>query len=222
MISVAITAVPSRAEHVAQLVAQLEAERQFHRDEFPLPVEVFTDTDKLGCWGNARLAWARGAALGFDAHLVIQDDVVLSQDFLGGVAFLHAMKPTFPMSFFRLAGVDAARRENRHWVFVTRFLMAQALLMPKDVAQGFVPWADSYAGSPTGDYWAHSCDGRQRDYFRALKLRVYQPVPSLVDHRAIKSTLGNPSGRLAKWFIGVNESWRTVDWSRGADDPQRG
>ena len=50
---------------------------------------------------------------------------------------------------------------------------------------------------------------------------VYCTVPSLVEHAAPgHSTLGNSnSGRVARWFIGLQDSPLDVDWTKGLPKP---
>jgi hypothetical protein len=220
-ISVAITAVPARLSAAQALADALEAQRGA-TGAFPWPIELLVDHEKLGCWGNARRAWLSGVARGSDAHLVIQDDVVLSQDFLSGAAYLHSLAPAHPMTFFRSSRVDIAFRANTNWILVSRFLMAQALLMPRDVLTDFVPWCDAYDGTEQAARWNHSCDGRQRDYFLSRKIKTLAPVPSLVDHGPLKSTLGNPSGRFARCFIGPDRSWQEINWESSVNRPVKG
>lgn len=220
-ISVAIMAVPARLREADRLAEALEAQRAAS-GAYPWPIDMVVDYEKLGCWGNARRCWMKGAERAGDAHLVVQDDVVLSRDFLTGVAFLHSMKPDRALSFFRSSTVAEARATNRHWIEVPRFLMAQALLMPGDLTARFVPWCDQREGTLEAQTWKHHDDVRQREFFRAYKVKVLQPVPSLVDHADVKSTMSHARGRVARWFIGADKSWQTIDWDLGANDPVKG
>lgn len=211
------------------MVLQLEAERRFS-PHYPFGVHVFCDETRRGPQANSCDAWRAGVASGADATLVLQDDLIMSQDFLGGVAFLHTLKPLNPITFFMGPGGAPAEAQRRgvHWVRQRgQFQYSQALLMPNTVAQDHLEWcaAQEAARTPEAIKCAHHCDQWQKRYFVARQLWCWSPVPSLVDHRMdMESSLGTPMklgvwSRNARWFIGADKSWQSIDWERGLKDP---
>lgn len=230
-ISIAIMAHPKRVGHAETMLSQLEQERADHPESFPWPVDIMVDDAGLGCWGNARRCYEAGLSQVGQAtgHVVLQDDIELSPDFLGGVAHLHRMFPHDPQShFYTLPGVSKAQEAGSHWITSRTYIGAQCHLIPTELIQPFLAYVDMQEGNDAFPAtMRRSQDQRLLWFYKEIKQRILCPVPSLVQQhaRTMPSVMGNPlrtsaGWRESKWYVG-QPGWRSVDWRAGADKPMR-
>jgi hypothetical protein len=195
-IAYTITAHPKRAEYVARMRARLTGQGSG-------PVLVSMDSEGLGCWGNTRRAWGLGSRAATH-QLVMQDDISFCCDFVRVAQWCAQLRPKDPVSFFLPRKVaEEAEAHGLHWAVTRRYLWGQALLMPTQMVDSCLAWIAGREG--TDPTWAHHDDVRFAAFFRAAKLCVYVPVPTLVEHiGAQDSLLGNPNSasRLSRHYIG--------------------
>jgi len=179
-----------------------------------------------GPWGSGQRAWAMASG---ERHLVIQDDAIVCQDFLGAALMLSRLAPHAALTFCAFNGaVERARAAGKHWVRSGVGAYGQANLLKREDALGFVPWE---AGVPESERvrlkWNRSDDRRLSAYLKHLRVPILLPVPCLVQHDLVApSLMGRPPKvgryyREARWFIG-DQSPFSIDWSRGLDSPERG
>ncbi|MCX2926057.1 hypothetical protein [Streptomyces sp. NEAU-W12] len=165
------------------------------RDGHPhLDMRIACDTGPHGERGSlraARLAWA---AAGPEAthHLVLQDDVRLTKDFLTAAQSLIATRPDGVTSLFvewgawtasvaRIAALTGAG-----WAeVVDNYVPTQAVIMPVRIAKDVSEYFDVALRGDEPD------DVALRDYLRSAGLTPYVSVPNLVEHRDVSSLTGN-------------------------------
>ena len=152
-------------------------------------------------------------------HLVLEDDLVLCEDFLEGVIEALSWAPHGPVNFYaNRAVVERCREQGSSWARIEDGYWGQATCFPSDQVREFLSW-DRANLRP--DAFAH--DSRKTVWGLATGKWVWCTVPSLVDHEgASSSTIGySNKNRRARWFIGANNSALSVDWSQGVTDPPK-
>ena len=184
--------------------------------------QVTLDTGH-GLWGTHRRAWAFGTKAGASHHLVLQNDLILCRDFLGGVkeALRHA--PHGPVSFYANRKViETCRARGSSWARIDDALgsFGQAIAIPVEQVVEFLRFDRTYFRPEVFAY-----DSRLMLWSRRTGKQVWCTAPSLVQHALPgNSSVGGYSNskRVARWFIGEDVSALSIDWSKGVNDPPRG
>lgn len=186
-------------------------------------VGLAVDANMEGPWASARRAWQMATG---EHHLVVQEDAVLCQGFVGAAKMLLALRPGRVLSFYLATGAtDLARQRKVHWVELRQILTGLAVAMPGELALEFVRWADEREPSEPG--WGPHDDSRLQTFYRERGIRVLVPAPCLVQHDlSVRSTMGTGpkvgrNRREARWWIG-DQSPFSVDWDLGFDQPVKG
>jgi len=221
-LSVAIMAVPERKDRVNALLRKL--------GNWTIPVKVLYDEHHNGPWYN----WQRAAleqAPGATHHLILQDDIIPSQNFLAAARRAIEANPNVPISFFSTRkGITEARQRGKSWAKSNGGqLMAQAWSFPLDILDKILRFTSDNpkvgVSVPRGG--GEYDDVKVMTALSYLGYDMWNTVPSLVDHDLdTKSSLGSsPQAfgrpRRAAQFIGENHSGVGIDWSKGLDDPGR-
>ncbi|WND32869.1 hypothetical protein RI578_42220 (plasmid) [Streptomyces sp. BB1-1-1] len=165
------------------------------RDAHPhLDIRVVCDTGPLGERGSlrsARRAWA-AAAPWATHHLVLQDDVRLTGNFLDlvgeliehypeGVSSLFVEWGSWTASVARVAALCGAG-----WAeVVDDYVPTQAVVMPVALAKDVSAWFEEALGGDEPD------DVTLRRYLRSAGLTPQVAVPNAVEHRDATSLTGN-------------------------------
>lgn len=187
--SFAVMAHPSREKYFEYIKKHLGAD-----------VPMFIDHDNRGIWWNARRAW-----LAFDPqaewHCVCQDDLIFGKHFIemawGSVfgdavfSFYMGKRPRFA------AMVEEARVKGTPYLELKNLHHECCFAMRTERIQEMIEFCDAL--NPDSDRYINK-------YINAKKLKVYFPMPSLVDHRDEKSLHNLNRGRYengARYFIGV-------------------
>jgi hypothetical protein len=194
-LSAAIMTHPSRLAWAEQL-----------RSAYPeLGVVVVQDPDPTGpsaTMRTARLAW-QSVADGATHHLVLQDDVLLCAEFPERTVEAILGRPADALSLFvewagRTANLVrlAALTGHGYVETIDPYVPTQALVLPADVARGFLPWADENSTHTDAD------DVVMLRYLAATGVTSFVTAPNLVDHDTVPSLLGNSyqGTRRATWF----------------------
>jgi hypothetical protein len=204
-LSVAVMAVPERASRVAGL------QRKMGRS-----APVSWDHEHRGPWWNSRQAW-RMVKGGATHHLVIQDDMTVCQDFIASVEAALTVVPLNPVGLYaNRKEVEQAKVQDKSWVKVKYFLWGTATVLPIWLIPRYLQWSKS---NVLDEF--HHDDFRFGMFCESQRLDCFCTVPSLTDHEADKeSIVGNrsPLPRVARWYIGDDQSGLTVDWNKGLDD----
>lgn len=153
-----------------------------------------------GVWRCAKAAWRSYIGKPVTHVCVIQDDVILCDDFVRLAEERIAEMPNDALTFFsRRTAVRVAANHGERWVeFPGRdFLMAQAVVMPVTYVEPFITWADRFVAETEGD------DVRLSAWLQNCGAKIYASAPSLVDHRQVPSLMkGRSTKRGARKFLG--------------------
>jgi hypothetical protein len=182
-LSMVIMAHPRRREQACRL------QRQYPE----LNARVVFDPDPNGPPSTLRTARAAWAAVdeGATHHLVLQDDVILCQDFPAAVADAIKVGPSPAMSLFASASMASAQAirlaalVGASWTrLVDGWVPTQALVLP-------AAWAREFA-----DYAADVDDSRPDNrvmsaFLSQKRAETYVTIPNLVEHGQARSLLLN-------------------------------
>jgi len=193
---------------------------------------VAADSGDSGSWHTARIAWGN---IPEDSthHLVLQDDLVLCQDFVLGVIRALRHKPAAVVSFFagQFSAIDKSKEQKRAWTTIPGYLSGQAIAMPSLWARSLVGWCDANIPGPEdSDFWvrrykrdtpeklAHAqkfwSDRRVKWFAQQNRLPILFTSPSLVDHAGWEFSTYRTARKneRARWFVGEDNSALSVDW----------
>jgi len=163
-------------------------------------------------WHTAHRAWRAALATGSTHHLVLQDDIGLSTNFVQGLRRVLAVTPTRPVGLFCvLKRVDEVRDAGWSFLPVRGGGWGAALVLPRPDVSVFLEWAAKHVhpNNPHDDVRFNAWASYHRHVY------TWCTVPSLVEHMApTDSLVGNnpPIDRTARWFPGHDFDARTVDW----------
>ena len=151
--------------------------------------------------------------------LVLQDDVLPCKDFIKTVEKIIEILPDQPITLFsNKEAILEAKNRGINWVKLRKWLMAQTYIMPISIIEDFLIWEARHI-KPEIYY----DDNRWAMYFFYHKKRVWATAPSLVEHLGWNNTslrnytpsfIFEPRNRMAKWFIGFENSGLSIDWSK--------
>lgn len=156
-----------------------------------------------GIWENCKRAWALHDPSA-DYHLVVQDDAIICRNFFEEAEKVMLSKPGYAYSFYfgnrkRLADLSAkALKEGgceMYWIS-----WGVAICLPTTIIRDLPKFCDRLPLR----YRKHD-DTMIAKYVNHLRIPVWYPVPSLIDHRADEKSLmsSDPGGgRKAYRFLG--------------------
>jgi hypothetical protein len=178
---------------------------------------VTKDGNRAGVWPTARRAWLDSRRYLSSHHLVIQDDAIVCRDFLAGVKAIVAIQPEAAITLYaNRKVVEEAREQGSAWASYRDGPWGLAVVMPSAWASDFLRW--EAAAVPSS--YPHD-DRRLGLWLWNEGKPCLGVVPSIVEHGGWKhSTMGhsNPRSR-ARWFLGIDKSALSVDWTKGASKP---
>lgn len=205
-LSVVIMAHPNRKDWVPDLQNRLNG------------AEVIWDEK------NSRWDTGRRALLAHDPdathHLVVQDDAVLSKNFLNSCRALIKHSDDFPVALYMGASSPGYRRRahtaqvrGNPWFLAAGPRWGVAVIIPVSHIPDLVEWCD--AENSTEAY-----DGKMTRYYeQKLKSSCLYTMPSLVDHREVDENPSLIEGRHANRtaYIFDGKSAAGTDWSIAPD-----
>ncbi|MGW5674166.1 hypothetical protein ACWEV4_03660 [Streptomyces sp. NPDC003860] len=159
----------------------------------PGALRVVMDPDPGGRPSVLRTALAAWSAIEEDAthHLVVQDDMLLSESFFERARAAVREMPDAALALFALwdarngAAVRLAAMSGARWVgSVNEYFPCVAIVLPREVATGFVEY-----GRQRLDAWPD--DILMYRYLRDRGIPSYVSVPSLAEHDDRGSISGN-------------------------------
>jgi hypothetical protein len=179
---------------------------------------VSEDLYRNGVWWNYRQAAERLVTTGATHVLVLQDDLLLCDNFLDGCFRLIELKPDRLVSIFymRPKVALACEEADTGWFVGIDLVYGGQFLCPIEFLRDFLPWVDRYVRPEL----KHD-DVRWRIWSRyspASPREVWTPVGSLLQHRGRgRSLMGhnNPGNRAPRFCGDAND----VDWAYGIDHP---
>ncbi|MFI6738251.1 NAD-dependent epimerase/dehydratase family protein [Nonomuraea sp. NPDC050451] len=156
-------------------------------------LDVVTDPDPGGrpsAFRTSLLAWS---SIPGDSthHFLLHDDMVLSDTFFERAERAARAMPHAALALFAFwnsrngAAVRQGALAGARWVAgAGEYTPVAALLLPKEVAEGYVEWA-----ADRGDTWPD--DVLMGRYLRQAGVPVYVAVPSLAEHEDLASLVDN-------------------------------
>jgi len=196
-----------------------------HKRDFWIKTLLFMLNDKRAkpCFDTTDSLWG-GAKQTLQSYtpstthlLVLQDDILPCKDLIPTVERLIEILPDEPITLFsNKNSILEARNLGLNWVALRKFLMAQAYIMPIPIIEDFLPWVEKHVKPEI-----YFDDNRWAMYFFYHKLLVRATVPSLVEHlgwgettlrQVTPSYVFDFKNRMAKWFIGVENSGLDINW----------
>lgn len=212
-LSAAIMAHPVRRESAERVQASLDRHVPIIYDENPVP-----SADKMQRWKVGRRAWEAHDPTA-DWHLVLQDDVLVSQNLLAGLeqaltqlghdGLVSAYTGTGrPNQKAAQRALGHATRCNHSWLTLQSLHWGPAIIAPVHTIPHMLDWCEPRAHTTNYDKLLGT-------YYRdILGWHTWYTVPSLVDHQGLPSLVGHDTGptRTAHRFhIG---SALDIDWTR--------
>ena len=194
ILSISVMAHPSRKKYFSYLKERLGN----------VPFSI--DRENIGLWPNCRKAWLLHDPKA-PFHVVIQDDAIICNDFqvraekVINSASLVMKNNSFAISFYHGNNEkftdDARLGLGRGYVVRSRPGWGVAICFPTAVIQDLVQKCDTF-DEPQDDE-------RITRFLLNRKMKVYFPLPSLIDHRTTDeahSLVGDPGeNRRAFTFI---------------------
>lgn len=169
------------------------AAERLARSAPPGALRVVMDPDPAGRPSVLRTALCAWEAIedGATHHLVVQDDMILSETFFARVRAAIAEMPDAALALFALwdsrngAAVRFGAMAGARWVgAVNEYFPCVAIVLPRHVASGFVTFGRRHL-----DSWPD--DILMNRYLRAHGIPSYVSVPSLAEHEDHGSISGN-------------------------------
>ena len=173
------------------------------------PVRVYTDVHKHGTWTTTRRCLA-GMPSWATHVIVLDDDLLLCKDFLGGAVRAASQRPECVVSFWaKNPHVDKKASSGDRWVSVD-YVQGPAVCFPRAVAEGLLIYA--------GHVEQGADDAHVTDYCKKHGVARWTTMPSLVEHLCPNDSLvqnrkADRSHRVASRFIGAEVSALSIDWS---------
>lgn len=164
-------------EHYAQYLKE-------HIPELIVNYDDFTDSGafKSTAWQN----YLRGLLLaGTDPTVQMDDDIILCDDFYSKINNIIDQQPNDVIQFFSMRKDDLSI--GSRYIAGSRFMMNQCVYLPKNMAQSIYLHAFEYEKNPH-DFFV-PIDLVMADFFKKNKIRYWNVVPNLVDHRIGKSAI---------------------------------
>lgn len=168
-------------------------------------LSIVTDPDPSGppsALRTALVAWSSVEAAATH-HLVVQDDMMLSDTLFDRARQAIEAMPDAALALFSLwdsrngGAVRLGALAGARWVpAVNEYTPCAALILPKDVAAGYVDYARNRQGTWPEDILMHR-------YLRSAGVRTFIGVPNLAEHQDLPSLAGNAfrGPRLSACFL---------------------
>lgn len=183
-------------------------------------------------WGTAKRCWEALAEMDGSHALLLQEDILICQDFRATVEHCAELQPGKALGFYaNRRPVDEARERGDSWVVIPDGVWGQATCFPTEWVSPMLEWvatSDHYSTHyrrRVCDFPPDRWDDRKTTaWLEYMGRPVYCTVPSLVQHRKPSTSLvGNSNrNRVARWFIGEDVSGLSVDWSKGLGHEHHG
>lgn len=150
--------------------------------------------------------------------LVLQDDVLPCKDFIETVLLLTELHANEIVTLFSNSdSIETARLNDLNYARLKVWFMAQAYVLDTINAKNMVAWIDVNCKEDI----KHD-DDRMATYIWYQDKTVIATAPSLVEHIGWNTTTlttykkkpFEPRLRMAKWYIGFEESGLSIKWER--------
>jgi len=187
-LSIAIMAHPSREKFFPYLQERLG----------DIPISV--DTGK-GIWDNCKRAWQASEIEKAEYHLVLQDDAIICHDFRKKAEEILSVGHRAYSFYFgnRQRFRRLAQKGLKEGHILGGLNWGLAVCLRADLIKQMIRFGDRTN--------LKQDDARIQKFLSKNKIKVYYPMPSLIDHRTGEQSLVNDKGRGRKaWFYIDNEN----------------
>jgi len=180
------------------------------------------DTARAGAWIPTRKAYKRLIYSGTTHHLVLQDDVVVSKNFIKTVRLFAELLPNELVCFFSMRNVaQEAADLGKNWFTTPTGVWGNSILFPTAMLQGILRWERKHIKPD-----CYHDDERIAAYLKygpGKGKKVWHPCPSLVEHTAPSDSLlgHNHPRRVNQVWIGDADPLE-IDWAKDIDSPHKG
>ncbi|MGH3614296.1 MAG: hypothetical protein ACRDRK_17245 [Pseudonocardia sp.] len=174
---------PARGDAASRVVAQAP----------PDALSVVTDPDPAGPPTVIRTALAAWESIPASAthHLIVQDDMLLTGTLFERARMAIEAMPAAALALFSLwdsrngAAVRLGALSGARWVgAVNEYTPCAALILPRDVAAGYVDYVRRHPRTWPEDILMYR-------YLRSVKVPCLVSVPNLAEHEDVPSIAGN-------------------------------
>ena len=209
-LSIAIMHCPAfadRRKHVEKIVEKISVK---NIQQKVVDFNIFSDWYQKGLWFNARRSWMWCLSTKSTHHLVLQDDVIICNNFIDTIINCIKTYPDSPLGLYANRKIcEEAKLKDIRWVSIPDGVWGQAILLPRFLVEKFLNWERKHI-LPNFKY----DDTRIAMFLVENKINSMCPMPSLVDHEgAATSTLGHSNkNRRARWFE-KDKNYLDYDWS---------
>jgi len=157
------------------------------------------------CWDEKRSlidTFLRACQMaGYDPVIRLQDDIILTKDFVAKVEKVIADRPDDVIQFFSMRKDDLT--VGSRYCLGSTYLMNQCFYLPAGVSKDIIEFFWSPAWAPY--FEAHpdtEDDSMMREMFRVQRRKYFLHVPSLVDHQRSRSIVSpkRSSARVSLTF----------------------
>ena len=209
-----------RIQHNPQRERWTKTLKNILADDSSREIRVITDTQN-DLWNSAKITLQSYDA--GDTHMmVLQDDVMPCKDLISTAERLIEIMPDETITLFSVQEcILEAMNTNTHWVKKKIWRMAQCYIMPVPVIDDFLGYAERHIKPEI-----YFDDDRLAMYHLAKNKLVWATAPSLVEHLGWNATTltgykdgfkFRPEKRMARWFIGFENSGLSIDWEKTRD-----
>ena len=150
-----------------------------------------------GLWENCKRSWQLYNPK-LEYHLVVQDDAIICDDFIKKAEEVIIKAKGKAISFYygyRGNLIREAAKGMRDGFLIGPVRWGIAICLPTVLIKSMIQECSRMT--------IKQDDTRIKQYLKNHKIRTYFPIPSLIDHRAENSLVGDPGkGRKAFYFIG--------------------
>ena len=178
-------------------------------DKHWLDVKVKDDSMRNGAWWNAKRCWEEGVKSEATHFILMQDDILICNNFVKGVKSVIAAFPNEIISLFHgpRKGFDGSARWGQ-----SEGVWGQGIVMPVPMINEFLQWERENI-HPS---FPHD-DSRVSLFALKTRRRCFVPFPNLIDHRdnELSSVMNNKRGkpRMSFDFMGGRDP-EDFDWSQ--------
>jgi hypothetical protein len=155
--------------------------------------------------------------------LILQDDILPCVDFQETVSEIASLLPNQIISFFSAYDTSKPLVKKKHWLLMDRLYGTCAYVIPRNLAMEYLEFNKLIKDRIFAD------DVRISMFIKAKNMNVYVTAPSLVEHLCWSSTsqgehkigYNNINYRVAKNYIGYENSSLEIKWKKGLKNPEK-
>ena len=171
---------------------------------------IVQDWKQRGAWATDRTCWITGLLTKSTHHLVLQDDVILCDDFLKSTLKCIQVYPKSPIGLYVNRKIaEEARSKDYRWVQIPDGVWGQAIILPNFLISRFLDWEKKHILP----HFKHD-DSRLAMFLVDQKIPAMCPMPSLVNHDGAERSIVGQSNKnkIARWYI-ANKSYLDYNWA---------